>query len=648
MKKILSFLFVALGLIALVSCTGGDGSSVTVERLQISGQTTEFTIGDQFEVGELVVSAFFSDGSQSDVTDKVTVSEPANLNAAGTYAIFVTYEGLTAAYQINVKAAPVEPLPEYENIEAAILAAKENAGKVKSGVVTHDRMRRVTTETYEFGANHFERHDEYESHYYSVNNDGEVYGVYAYEGWNGPAVDPVEGLTEENLLGLSLGSIMNDYDNLVIGAEGLVAYLYELASGEHSQHFWENINVCANCGLQTSFEFGYEILVSDYYFYDLAVEFVLDCKDQAITSVVLQMDGYYYDDLMGYEDEEWVYHYELDEEGNYVLIEDATPKFTYDVTIEQELGERTAENPYPYEKCYYQGFELEDAEGNAVTEETVIEAGIGESVNLSVVNALPEDVISGVDEFVVSAIDSYGFESFNVYGGEDAGIISLTAYAADDYVITISTMNVSCSFKLKVKNADLESFEVTTVDQYGEAGYEAVETITAYAGVSVSFTALVNEGANDEFTAALSEANDNVTLESYGDYYSFSCSVLGSYEVILTSAENAEFTATLTIEVVEAPDVSEILNGTYVFENMWIGNATYVFVPSEEGSTSGVLTITEESGSYTFNYSYEYGWLSLIPATDADMDCVFGAELNENFILLATYNGWAQGELVRA
>lgn len=646
MKKILSFLFVALGLVALASCSGGN--NVSVDRLQISGQNTEFVVGDAFEAGQLVVTAILSDGSQVDVSEDIVVTEPANLNAPGTYAVLVSYDGFTAAYQINVNPLPVDPLPNHESIAAAIEAAQANAGKVNAGLLTENRMRKETATSYTFGASHFEYHDEYESYYYGLTSEGEAYGLYSYESWDGPAVYPIEMVSENSLKGLSLGKIMNNYDDEIIGAEGLLAYLYELSSSEHAQHAWEQINACQHCELQNSFEFGFEVLVNDYYFYIIDVEFVLDCEEQAITLVEIKMDGYYYNDLNGYEDEDYIYHYELDEEGNYVLGEDIAPQFTYDVTIEQELGERTAENPYPYEKCYYQSFGLEDAEGNKVTSETVIEAKIQENVTLTLVDILPAEVISGIDTFRVSATDANGWESYSVYGSESDGVVSLKAYKAGEYTVSVSSNNASVEFTLKVNFAELTSFVATDVNEYGEIGYEAVESITVYAGVPTRFAALVNDGANNAFTAALSEANENVTLESYGDYYEFSCETLGSYKVILTSSADDSFTAELTIEVVEAPSVADILNGTYTYSDMWNGSATYVFAPAEEGATNGTLTITDDYGTYEFTYSYEEGYVQAIPANEAAYSCNWGIELDASFTLLATYYGWAQGELTRA
>ena len=91
-----------------VKCKDGEVPPVvTLQSIAVSGQKTEFTVGDTFTFGG-TVTASYSDGSTKDVTASATVSTP-DLSTAGTKEVTVSYtEGTVtkeAKYSITVKAA---------------------------------------------------------------------------------------------------------------------------------------------------------------------------------------------------------------------------------------------------------------------------------------------------------------------------------------------------------------------------------------------------------------------------------------------------------------------------------------------------------------------------------------------------------------
>lgn len=75
----------------------------TLTSIEVSGQTTEFTVGDTFEFGG-IVTATYSDGSTADVTSSATFSGY-NMNAEGSQTVTVAYEGKTTTYTITITAA---------------------------------------------------------------------------------------------------------------------------------------------------------------------------------------------------------------------------------------------------------------------------------------------------------------------------------------------------------------------------------------------------------------------------------------------------------------------------------------------------------------------------------------------------------------
>ena len=86
---------------------------VTLVSISLSGQTTEFNVGDEFSFGG-VVTALFSDGEEIDVTSETTFTGY-DMAVAGAYTITAsyTYEGVTktATYIVTVNEEIVPPAP---------------------------------------------------------------------------------------------------------------------------------------------------------------------------------------------------------------------------------------------------------------------------------------------------------------------------------------------------------------------------------------------------------------------------------------------------------------------------------------------------------------------------------------------------------
>ena len=86
----------------LIKAVEGEEAPATLESIAVSGQTTDFTVGDEFAFGG-TVTATYSDGTTADVTSSATFAGY-NMSAAGTYEVTVTYEGKTCTYNITVSA----------------------------------------------------------------------------------------------------------------------------------------------------------------------------------------------------------------------------------------------------------------------------------------------------------------------------------------------------------------------------------------------------------------------------------------------------------------------------------------------------------------------------------------------------------------
>ena len=646
MKKFLSIFVLALALLGLVACSecpecneAGDETCkefceecpVNVKELTVSGQKTEFKVGDTFEVGELVVKATLSDDSVVDVAaDKYTVEQSADMNVPGTYAVLVKYEGAVVAYQIKVVA---EEVVEYATIEEAIAAGAANHDKVATGLVVTN-----TGETeYGFGANFTYLKNEYEEQYYQLLEDESVFGVSVSKWGEEESASSVYEPTTDNLKGYDFTSLFG-YEKTVYGAEDLVAELYSTAKAETSQKFAEKIVKCPDCGANLSYEFSFAAIINGYYEL-VTVEFALDNEAEFVSEVKVVIEGYYEE------------NYTLNEETNEYEVNEGVfgADFINQVTVSQAAGEKLAENPHGPAKYVYESFDLVK-DDVAVEEGANFEVIVGSELVLNVANAKPEGVVAGVDVVNVTITDAEGFETWNVTGSCWDGVVTINPYKPGEYNVVVSTKNVEKSFKLTVTAPELTSFAAGTLNEW----YEVVEQSEAniYVNGSVTIAAVVNQYADASFTAELKETSDNATLVQDGTNYVFSATAAGTYEVVLTSSVKAELTATFTVVVAEAPSLAGLLNGTYTFTNGMIGNVTAVFTPESDGAEKGTLVITVAEGyvgDITANFTYEVqgGALVTTPADAGSAMSGVGVELDESMNVCFLYNAWNQGPMTK-
>ena len=637
MKKFLSIFVLVLAFFGLVACEECEKCEecpevvTTVKSLAVSGQKTEFNVGETFEVGELVVKATLSDNTEVEVAaENYTVEQAVDTNVPGTYAVLVKYEGQVYAYQVKVVA---EEKVQFATVEEALEAAAENQVNVATGLIVTN-----TGETeYGFGANFTYLKNEYEEQYYQLLEDESVFGVTVSK-WDGEEVpSSIYEPSTDNLKGFEFSSVFG-YDKTVFGVESLVAELYDTAKAESSQNFAEQIVKCADCGANSSYVFSFEAIINSY-LEVVKVEFSLDSEAQFINDVKVVIEGYYEE------------NYALNEETNQYVVNEGVfgADFINQVLVSQAAGEKLAENPHGPANYVYESFDL-------VKDEVVVEEGaklevtVGAELALGVANAQPEGVVAGVDVVEVAVKDADGFDTWNVFGSYWDGLVTITAYQSGEYTVVVYTKNVEKSFALSVAPAELTTFAAGVVNQYYET--EEATEVNAFVNGQVLVDAVVNEYADNAFTATLKEAYETATLEFNGEYYAFSASAAGTYEVVLTSSVNADLTATLTVVVAEAPGLGDILNGTYKFESAMMGTATATFTPESEGAESGVVVIVLGGGyageaTGTFNYVVEGGVLVLTPDCPASAMSGLGLELDADFNVCFTYNAWNQGVMTK-
>ncbi len=704
MKKIFLILLVGFFAVVIAACN----NLPTLESISIEGQDVEFYVGEEFNTEDLVVTAKLSDASTEVVTSQAQVSHEVDTNTPGSYTVTVTYKGLVktytvtvladtllsleveglnteysigeelsfegvtaketyesgrvldadlSTYEVVIKAADKEYTGAfcqvgentvvlkkgeisyefkvnvaanlYTSILDAVEAAKANAGKVSKGIAIIDNEGYVQEQSYAFGQDYTNISGaDGTSHYFSL-PDGTVFGLVEGIDWEGnPYVEPAYEPLTENLLGADFRPVLN-YNYDMFGVESLVETLAFV--GATAINYQEVLPT--EVADKIVYGFSYELIIEDFYYYFVNAEFTLDANTDVITSVNVEMKG-------------WMYVYN-ETSGEYEQpTEFVTPDFTRVVIVTQEIGERNAENPYPLDKMFIQSFDVEDAEGNKLEDGATITAPLKEDVYLAITNLTPETANASIDQIKVTFLDETGFETWSVFGSYDFGYVSFAAYQAGNYVLVISSANVTYTYNLVVDYSPVESFAAAV---YNDDWMELVETesTTVYVNQVLQFGAVVNSGANNACTAVC----EGATIKE-GEYLEFVAATVGTYVITITSSVNPEFTATLTVNVEEAPSIAEILNGKYQFNSAMLGSAIYEFTPESEGAVKGQLVITYEgayvgTGEGYFNYEFVDGWLQVNAQNAGSYNCPFGVEIDEQYNLLCTYNFFAQGELVK-
>lgn len=703
MKKLFLLLLVGFFAVVVAACS----NLPTLESISIEGQDIEFYVGEEFNAGDLKVVAKLSDASIEDVTDQATVSHKADMNKAGKYTVTVTYKGLTETYEITViddvlVSLAVENLKTeyfigeelsfegavaketfesgkvadadlasydvvikdaegkeytgafaklgkntvklskgavayefdvnvsanvYNTIDQAVAAGIKNSNKVSNGTVKIDYVEYANEYAYAYGDKFIEIQGPDSNEYYSLLEDDSVFGVVSGIDWEGnPYIEPAYEPLANNLKGVDLRSVLN-YAYDIFGVELLVETFAYVGQSEQALNYEEAK------GENGSYNFSFEIIIEDFYYYFVEVSFVLDAESEVFTEVTVKMDGYMF-----------VYNEETGESEQ--PTEFVTPDFQRIVTANQVIGAQVAVNPYPLEEMLIQSFDLEDAEGNKLENGATVSAGLKEDLYINVVNLNPTTANAALDKIKVTMLDEHGMETWSAFGDYYDGVVTVTSYKVGNFEIIISSANVYYSLKLNVEYSPLESFVAGVYDE-NMGGLVEANTATVFANQVLQFGAIVNEGAN-----ASVEVSCEGAKISQGEYYEFAAAELGTYVITLTSLVNPEFSATLTVEVVEAPSLAEILNGKYEFTSMMLGTAIYTFAPETEGALNGQLTIAYD-GAYVgkgegyFSYEYSEGRLSVMPLNPGSYNCPFSVQLGETYNLLCTYNHWAQGELVR-
>ncbi|MBE6548247.1 MAG: hypothetical protein E7667_05150 [Ruminococcaceae bacterium] len=491
----------------------------------------------------------------------------------------------------------------------------ESANKVASGTVSSKEAYDNFEVTFEFGENYThivdigeESGNEYWIH--KLNNDS-IFGLqeYQYMGY-GYGVSKYEDATASDVLGRKFDISFLSYSlEYAYGVEDFLYQVYnfamtsEEANGDLNSTYDEATN---------TYYFSFECISGDGEYGTLKVievSFTLS-ENNVITSMALTYDAYW--DPTANPEDVTGKDYIIYEDGSAVLLEGAEADRSYSYTITQTEGDRVAVSPYNLDEMLVTDFEITDVEGNPVTSDT--EFGKGEEATFAVSGLAPEGANLELDAFTFSATCDGEEQWFSPYFDTYSNTFSFTPYTTGEWEVIIKTTNVEKIITFTVVNPTTTSL-TPTVDG------SQTTSATVYAGMNLTFSAIAQSAYADKNFTATVEGATLTESETLDATWVFNATEIGTYVITLTSTANPEVTTTLTVEVLEAPDVSDVLvgfyQGGYQDYNTWDEYTVSVeFVPESEGALKGTMNITVEwFNRYSWDqveysksavYSYEY------------------------------------------
>jgi len=561
-------------------------------RVDVKDVKTEYQVGETVSYEGIKLTAVYSntltEDTEKEVTDLSKVSykvvdaedkEVTALDKCGKYSVVVSYEEKVCEYEINVKHSGFATLDE--------LTEKVNNNAVASGEVvygTYDDSTSGMVESkseYSFGKNYLYLADDYGKYHYELLSSGNVFGINQYyDEWEQKdMLSPMSEVPAEQMNGADFREFLPEGYN-TFGVEALVKDLYEVAKSEEALSFEEvEIAGCEVCGAKNAFEFKFEYIKDEFYYYIFDVK--AELENGAYKNVEVTIKGYF------------AFNLTVDEETGAYVKPDNYDIDRY-VKVSQVLGEKNAENPYPASDYILSDFNLYTADGVLVGSD-VISASSGEEVVLTVKDLNPENANLEIDMINVSVLDENGEFSWNAFGFYSEGVITISSYVAGKFTVLVKSFNVEKTFEIEFGYSQLESFAPGVYDDlFGEV--VEMNSVTVSVGEEVVIGAVVNSGANASFVATI----NGVELGSDGLNAFFTAEKAGTYVVVLTSKVDSTKTCELTIVVEEKSQ--DGVAGKYVGE--------YVHPMTGMANEFVIELYDDGTGSYSFMNGLNLGTLS--------------------------------------
>ena len=426
-------------------------------------------------------------------------------------------------------------------------------------------------------------------------------------------------ITENNVKGYAYSSDMYDYlalEFIPCGTEDLLYGFYSYAK----TNFANNLTTTWGETNNITFKIGDDWSAKVY-----SIDFTVS-ENGAIATLTFSYAKYYgpdYDDL-GEPIPETV-KYTIDDNGVVTIVDGAEVDATISIQITQTEGERTAATTYNVDEMLVDSYDI-TLDGAAIGDTLPVE--VGSNTTLTISGIAPESANLDLDSILASTVDENGEETWSVSAYVSGDSISISAYQAGNYVVTLTSLNVTKTFAVVVTRPATTEIYAAVENDWGEK--EAISSKDIYTDAAFEFVGLAqNNYADATFTATITEGPEGgatLTELDTADGYSFTATVAGTYVVTLTSKANPDVTNTVTFNVTEAP------NAGANFKGVW-ENTTYGFKveinPTDATSGSYVITMNGEN----YQYTYELNGTTIDAVQVSGGQCNFVLQFNSSLEL---------------
>lgn len=437
-------------------------------------------------------------------------------------------------------------------------------------------------------------------YYYSLSDDGVPFGVSSSTlGADPNGTNGVADVTADSVNGYSFDGDFIGGTVKAIGVEEMVNALYEDAALDLNGDFsGGQVETDEEEGTSYSFSYGIQ---GTFYFYQLTVAFTLD-DNGMMDKVGFYSEQYSTDDVT------------TDGETGYVTVNAGAEVVTtheYEISQYTDGAKKSAENPYVANELLATSLKLVDGENEEVGNTLTLTKG--SNVSLSYADVLPAtaELAFNTRKAMVGdkqlMMTEYDFGLGAIVGTSS---VQFYAYKVGTYDVVLTVGGVTKQISVTVDYAPVTT--VTTQVKNASGYYQAATTASMYTNATVTLKGFVDTHAEQGVTAEITSKPNGATIDGEtpntvleigsGDgVYTLTTSVEGEYVVKFTSTVDDTKSATVTVTVIAPPTAAELLNGKYTAA---YGQFKVEFVPSEDGATSGNVTVMDTNASYTKTTTY--------------------------------------------
>ena len=629
---------------------GTDNPNPTPDpgKFEVQGISDSTTFKNEYLVGDVVnasdislVISLKNSVSNEEKTESITdfsfsvkdsegnTVEGNKFVQAGSYKLVLTYGTFTKELDINVKKA------EFDNVTAAIAYAQSkdalvNGGTLKSKYIYSENTNEATA-TYHLGNNFLEliagEDEEKQMLVYSLDNEDEGFAVMVSGSGNNKTVEKYNySVDKEEVYGIGV-DLFNNGTKDSYGALDTIIFLFDYGQ-EYGYDFSQKVEVVEG---KTVYSYAFKIVEGEYG-YEMNAEFTLGLFGNIETAKVSEKK----------------YSNAVINTENHTFTLPETPEFTTrEYEMVQTIGAKLTDSEYTYSNLAVADFKVKYGE-NEMTNGLVVNVDLDngnidvdgihrQQYQFTITDVTPSTANSDIDKITVrvvgtafdgTEIDMSSDEvnmDFNYVNVQTNGTIIF--YCAGNYTVTFSSKSVTKTITINVSPETPSEIGIKTYENLNENSdfVDATETYEIYKSNVLYLASSIAPKLDQACVVSLPTGTTCAALVEETvkgvKAYKFTATEAGSYVVTFAAKEDPTVTNTITVNVLENPDVNNMLAGTY-YTLVGTDLVTVVF-------NEGRVSITKGEQTQSFAYSYTNNEIVLSDST--------GDNLNYNIIVNSKY-----------